>query len=202
MQDHPSNFEQAPAPELVWAKRFSRAERLFLALYFCGIPILISGLLIYLDVSPLGCVVLASSVLGVAWVSHRFGRRRYAITSETISVDLAPLGRWKVEKLEVMLRDVLFVSVKPRRKKIYSKVIVYHRSAGPPLVFDFLSGYEARAASKMLAYYGEIKKAEPISEAEPMPEAEPQPETSLEHYEVSPENPEANPENETNQEAV
>ncbi len=170
-------------PELVWAKRFSRPERLFLAVYFCGIPLLISGLLIYLDVSPLDYAALALSVLGVVWVSHRFGRRRYAITSETIHAGLAPINRWKTEKLEVPLRDVLFVAVKPRREKVYAKATVYHRSAGPPLVFDFLTSYEALAASKMLAHYGEIKKAEPIPE-------------------VSPENPEANPENETNQEIL
>lgn len=82
-------------PELVWAKRFSCPERLFLALYFCGIPILFSCLLIYLKVSPLGYVALALSILGVVWVSHRLGRRRYAITSETINIDLAPINRLK-----------------------------------------------------------------------------------------------------------
>jgi hypothetical protein len=147
-------------PEIHWAKRFSRLERLFLAVYFCSIPILISGLLIYRDALPPGYVALSLSVLGVAWVSHRFGRRRYAVTSETINVDLAPIAGWRVEKREVLLGEVLFVSVKPRVGKIYSKLIVYHRGHGPPVVFDFLSGYEALAASKMLAYYGEIKKAE------------------------------------------
>jgi hypothetical protein len=154
-------------PELVWARRFSRPERLFLAIYLLSIPVLISCLLIYLHVSQPGYVALSLSALGVVWVSHRFGRRRYALTSETISVDLAPIGRWKVEKLEVPLRDVLFVAVKPRYEKVYSKATVYHRNAGPPLVLDFLTKYEALAASKILAYYGEIKKAEPVPEANP-----------------------------------
>jgi hypothetical protein len=147
-------------PEIHWAKRFSRFERLFLAVYFCSIPILISGLLIHADARPPGYMALSLSVLGVAWVGHRLGRRRYAITSETMNVDLAPIAGWKVEKREVPLRDVLFASVKPRVEKIYSKLVVYHRGHGPPVVFDFLSSYEALAASKMLAYYGEIKKSE------------------------------------------
>jgi hypothetical protein len=176
------------APELVWARRFSRPERLLLALYLCGIPLLISCLLIYLDVSPLGYVALSLSVLGVVWVGHRIGRRRYAITREAINVDLAPIGRWKVEKREVPLQDILFVAVKPMGNRVYAKATVYHRSAGPTLVLDFLTKHETLAASKMLAYYGEIKKAEPI------------PETNPENPEVSPENPEANPDNETNQE--
>jgi hypothetical protein len=146
-------------PELVWAKRFFLSGRLFLAIYLCSFPILLSGFLIYLDASQPGYVALALSVLGVAWLGLRFGRRRYAITNEFISADLAPIGRWKVEKQEVPLRDVLFVSVKPRGE-IFSKVIVHHRGDGSPLVFDFLTKYEARAAAKMLAYYGEIKKAE------------------------------------------
>jgi hypothetical protein len=160
MQDHLSSPEQTPAPEIHWAKRFSRPERLFLSIYFCSIPILISGFLIHLKASPLDYVALSLSVLGMAWVSHRFGRRRYVITSEAINVDLAPLARWKVEKMEIALHDVLFVSVKPRVQKIYSKLIAYHRGLGPPVVLDFLSSYEALAASKILAHYGEIKKAE------------------------------------------
>src|SRR5580704_10511947 len=170
-------------PELVWARRFSRPERLFLAIYLLSIPVLISCLLIYFHVSQPGYVALSLSALGVVCVSHRFGRRRYALTSQTISVDLAPIGRWKVEKVEVPLRDVLFVAVKTRYEKVYSKATVYHRNAGPPLVLDFLTKYEASAASKILAYYGEIKKAEPVPEA-------------------NPENPEANPENETSQETL
>ncbi|HXA15226.1 MAG TPA: hypothetical protein VNW23_08885 [Opitutaceae bacterium] len=186
MQDHLSNLEQAPAPELVWAKRFSRSESLILAIYFFGIPLLISCTLIYWDVSPSGYVALLLSVLGVAWVSHRFGQRRYAITGETVCVDLAPIGSWKVKQQEVALLDVLFVSVKPRAEKIYAKAIVYHRGDGPPVVFDFLSKYEALTAAKTIEYYCEIKKFEPI---EPIAEA-------------SPENPETNPDNETNQEIL
>jgi len=147
-------------PEIHWARRFSRLERLFLAVYFCSIPILISGLLIYEDVLPAGYIALSLSVLGAVWVGHRLGRRRYAITSEAIYVDLAPIARWKVKGLEVPLQDVLYVAVKPRVEKIYSKLVAYHKGHGPPVVFDFLSGYEALAASKILAYYGEIKKAE------------------------------------------
>lgn len=147
-------------PEIHWARRFSRSECVLLAIYFCFIPLLLSGLLIYLKVSPLGYVALSLSVLGVAWLSHRLGRRRYAITSEAMSANLAPIARWKVEKQEVPLRDILYVAVKPRVGKIYSKLVVYHRGHGPPVAFDFLSSHEALAASKILAYYGEIKKAE------------------------------------------
>ncbi|HSY52959.1 MAG TPA: hypothetical protein VK785_00850 [Opitutaceae bacterium] len=180
MQDHLSNPEQAPAPQLHWAKRFSFSERLFLALYFCSIPILISCVLIYWEVSRPGYVALLLSVLGVAWVSHRFGRRWYGITSETISVNLALISSWKVKKQEVALLDVLFVSVKPRAEKIYSKAIVYHRGDGPPVVFDFLSSHEALIAAKTIGYYCEMKKAESPPEA-------------------SAENPETNPDNETDQ---
>jgi hypothetical protein len=160
-------------PEIHWARRFPFSERLFLAVYFCSVPILISGLLICLHWSRRGYVALALSALGVAWVSHRLGRRRYAITSEAVDVDLAPIGRWKVEKREVPLRDVLLVSVKPMGNQVYSKAVVYHRNAGPPLALDFLTKHETLAATKMIAYYGEIQKAEPTPEVEPMPEGEP-----------------------------
>ena len=147
-------------PEIHWARRFSRLERLFLAVYFCSIPILIAGLLIRWDALPLGYIALSLSVLGVVWVGHRLGQRRYAITSETMNVDLAPIACWKVKRLEVPLQDVLFVAVKPQGNKVHSKVLVYYRGGVQPVVFAFLTGYEALAASKMLAYYGEIKKSE------------------------------------------
>ena len=162
MQDHLSSLEQTPAPQILWAKRFSLSERLFLALCFCSVPIVLSCVLIHLDMLPPGYVGLSLSFLGVVWISHRFGRRRYAITSEAINVDLALIGRWKVKKQEVALLDVLFVSVKPRAGKIYSKAIIYHRGDGPPVVFDFLSSYEALTAAKTIKYYCEIKKSEPM----------------------------------------
>jgi hypothetical protein len=147
-------------PEIHWAKRFSRLERLFLAVYFCSIPILISGLLIYEDALPPGYIAMSLSVLGVVWVDHRLGRRRYAITGETMNVDLAPIARWRVQRLEVPLPDILFIAVKRQGIKVNSKVMAYYQGGAQPVVFDFLSSYEALAASKILAYYAEIKKAE------------------------------------------
>jgi hypothetical protein len=209
-------------PQLLWAKRFSLPDRLFLALYFCGIPILLSCALIYSGASQPGYGALLLSVLGAAWVIHRFGQRRYAITDGTVDADLAPIGRWTVGKQQVMLHDVLFASVKPSGIKVYSNVIIYHRGDGPPVAFDFLSNYEALAASKTIGHYCEIKKAEsaePTPEAEhiepisePTPETTPEPisetisepiseshseiiEADLENHEVSPETFEVSPDN-------